>query len=59
MTNNRHQEIWQVRNQIKKLLEEHNCHIERGHTFAFDCYFLCANEEHDIKDDADLQTIIE
>ena len=55
MTNERHQEIWKLRNQIIDLLKEHKCHIELGHTFAFDVFFLCANEEHDIKYDADIQ----
>lgn len=53
----RKNELWKVRNQIRHLLEDHNCHIESGHTFAFDCYFLCANEEHDFSEDMDLQKI--
>ncbi len=57
MTTERRNELWKVRNKIRELLSEHNCHIELGSTFAYDCYFLCANEYHSFKDDADLQTI--
>lgn len=57
MITERCNELWKVRNQIRELLAEHNCHIETGHTFAYDCYFLCANEEHDIKEDVHLQIV--